>query len=33
VQAVFPSLAGHRLRSADGSGVDPAAILDAVPIP
>ena len=33
VQAVFPSLAGHRLRSADGSGVDLTAILAAVPIP
>jgi len=33
VQAVFPSLAGHRLRSADGAGVDLAAILAAVPIP
>ena len=33
VQAVFPSLAGHRLRGIDGSGVDPAAILASVPIP
>jgi MoxR-like ATPase len=33
VQAVFPSLAGHRLRSADGAGVDLTAILAAVPIP
>jgi len=33
VQAVFPSLAGHRLRSSDGAGVDLAAILAAVPIP
>ncbi|NLW81493.1 MAG: AAA domain-containing protein [Desulfovibrionales bacterium] len=32
VQAVFPSLAVHRLRPA-GTGIDMAAILDAVPIP
>ncbi len=33
VQAVFPSLAGHRLRAADGSVMDMAFVLDAVPIP
>lgn len=33
VQAVFPSLAGHRLRSSDGAGLDMIALLDAVPIP
>jgi MoxR-like ATPase len=33
VQAVFPSLAGHRLRPVDGKTVDMAAVLHAVPIP
>ena len=33
VQAVFPSLAGHRLRATDGSVMDMAFVLDAVPIP
>lgn len=33
VQAVFPSLAGHRLRTTDGAVMDMAAVLDAVPIP
>jgi len=33
VQAVFPSLAVHRLRPAGGAPVDMAAVLDAVPIP
>lgn len=33
VQAVFPSLAGHRLRPADGRVADMAGVLDAVPIP
>ena len=33
IQAVFPSLAGHRLRPAGGTVIDMAAVLDAVPIP
>lgn len=33
VQAVFPSLAGHRLQSKEGTGQDMSAVLDAVPIP
>lgn len=33
VQAVFPSLAGHRLRATEERSTDVAAILDAVPIP
>lgn len=33
VQAVFPSLAGHRLRSVEGAGLDLTALLDAVAIP
>jgi len=33
VQAVFPSLAGHRLRTSGGAVMDMAAVLDAVPIP
>lgn len=33
VQAVFPSLAGHRLQPAHGAAVDAASVLDAVPIP
>lgn len=33
VQAVFPSLAGHRLRPTGGAAIDIASILGAVPIP
>jgi MoxR-like ATPase len=33
VQAVFPSVVGHRLRLRDNSPVDPQRVLEAVPIP
>ena len=33
VQAVFPSLAGHRLYSRHGAAVDASEALDAVPVP
>lgn len=33
VQAVFPSLAGHRLHSRDNAGMDMSVVLNAVPIP
>jgi MoxR-like ATPase len=33
VQAVFPAVAGHRLRQRDNSPVDPQRVLEAVPIP
>jgi MoxR-like ATPase len=33
VQAVFPSVVGHRLRQRDNSPVDPQRVLEAVPIP